>query len=161
MHVFASCCNSLHLSKPIGWTLLETAIHQYSHLCSSFIDLSAVWANIAILVLRVRLSTCMHKTTQKTWNKRDNSYQTIHWEIYGTILHCIVRWKWSYACQTTSDHELLMWSLVTSNRPRRQVQSYRFCNFKKIDLERLKDDIRCSELFQAPACPAEEFAVQL
>ena len=35
-----------------------------------------------------------------------------------------------------SDHELLTWTLVTSNRPRRQVQSYRFCNFKKIDLER-------------------------
>ena len=50
-----------------------------------------------------------------------------------------------------SDHELVTWSLVSANRPRRQVQSYRFRNFKKIDLERFKDDIRCSELFLAPA----------
>src|SRR5208282_4613989 len=52
-------------------------------------------------------------------------------------------------------------SLFTADRPLRQVQSYRFRNFNKIDLDRFKDDIRCSELILAPACTAEEFADQL
>ena len=60
-----------------------------------------------------------------------------------------------------SDHELVTWSFVTANRPRRQVLSYCFRNLKKIDMERFKNDIRCSDLFLAPACTAEEFADQL
>ena len=46
-----------------------------------------------------------------------------------------------------SDHRLVTWSLVTADRPRRPVLSYRFRNLKKVDLERFKNDIRCSELF--------------
>lgn len=60
-----------------------------------------------------------------------------------------------------SDHELLTWSFIMNIRPRRQVHSYRFRNLKKIDMERFKYDIRCSDLFTEPASTADEFADQL
>ena len=60
-----------------------------------------------------------------------------------------------------SDHELVTWSLTTSERPTRCSLSYSFRNLKVIDMTRFQYDVARSSLYTDPANTADKYAEQI
>jgi hypothetical protein len=83
----------------------------------------------------------------KTATRRAPTVSNVLDQLISRSMSAVIQNVSAQPSHEVSDHDLVTWTLATRERPSRQVRQYKFRNLKKVDLEQLKNDIRCSQLY--------------